>query len=410
MAHPGGVIWDSLAIRADARGAFSDRLSSNDGHTELPISLCVVVARLLGSSATNAGNFQLCTQPAEMIEDHFLRFLSNRVAGAADLTPMNDAKAIADVSIQSQPNEEYMTAIENNSDPSQVPRGRVAYETVRNEIASVPDQDFVGITLDVATAVYTVIGKWAQIQTLRPLFVQYLPGFDISVLDKLETYALALGQAQTEYKTVTDAPPSVVELGDKAINTRAVLLADVKSLIVRGLIPANSVDNLQGTNGYKNVVADVFELANILRVNQDKVAGRTSVTTQELNDAENLADELRTEIAEREQTVAVAAETVHSRQAAYTLFINAYEEVRGAVQYLRRKDGDADDYTPSLFAGRGGRPRKNGGSSDQPQPAPAPNPPAPANGHAAAATPAVTTPTATQPDQVSIAAHGPFVS
>lgn len=37
------------------------------------------------------------------------------------------------------------------------------------------------------------------------------------------------------------------------------------------------------------------------------------------------------------------------RQKAFTLLVNVYEECRSAVEYIRRHEGDAASYTPSLF-------------------------------------------------------------
>src|ERR1039457_3334864 len=89
-------------------------------------------------------------------------------------------------------------------DQSQAPRYRRAYETILSEIKAVPDKDFIGITVDITSAVLTVIGAGPEIKPLRPQFVQYLPGFDMSVFDKLDTYALALEHSHIQYKTATE--------------------------------------------------------------------------------------------------------------------------------------------------------------------------------------------------------------
>jgi hypothetical protein len=67
-------------------------------------------------------------------------------------------------------------------------------------------------------------------------------------------------------------------------------------------------------------------------------------------------------------TVAVATRT---RQAAYTLFVTSYNEVRSAVQYLRRREDDADTIIPSLFVIHGARKKSAPETNDSPN-APAP--------------------------------------
>jgi len=238
-------------------------------------------------------------------------------------------------------------------DPSQLPRYRRAFEAIHDEILSVPEKDFVGITLDIPTSVFTVVGKWPGINALRPQFVQYLPGFDLVRFDKTETYALALMRAQTEYKTATEPPASLTALANSATETRRVLLADLHALISRELLPDSVLDNLQGGSGYKNLVVDIVTMADILKKNAAIIAERTSVKPEEIYAAENLADELGTAIGLREQAPQAATQAVRNRQAAFTLFITTYEEIRAAVGYLRRKDGDADTIAPTLYTGRG---------------------------------------------------------
>ena len=188
-----------------------------------------------------------------------------------------------------------------------------------------------------------------------PQFVKDLPSFEISKLDKLETYALATLCTHAEHKAATEPPATLVELANQAIATRAVLLADVNSLISRGLLAPSAVDGLQGVHGYKNVMMDICTLASVLKKNAAKIAERTSVKREELTTAEDLANRLGKAVGVRDQSPQTVAEAVRNRQAAFTLFIHAYEEVRAAVQYLRRKQGDADSIAPSLYLSRGQR-------------------------------------------------------
>jgi hypothetical protein len=142
-------------------------------------------------------------------------------------------------------------------------------------------------------------------------------------------------------------------------------------------------------------------LASILRTNAAKVAARTSIKPDELAAAEDMANKLGKAVGLREQSPQVIAEASRVRQAAYTLFIKAYEEVRSGVQYLRRHEGDADSVAPSLFANRGNRKKPADENTDKPDsPAtPVVNPPAPVapgnNGGAVA--------------RVTSSEHGPFM-
>jgi len=263
----------------------------------------------------------------------------------------------------------------NNTNRDAVPSiYRQAFEQVKEEIQSFPEENFVAITLDIPATVITVQGAYPKIYELRPDFVTHLPTFEISQLDTLEVYALAMFCTQADYKAATEPPASLTDLVNSAVETRTVLLADVQSLISRGLIPAGVVDELQGVNGRKNLMMDIGTLAGILRKYATKIADRTSVKPEELSAAEDLANRLGKAVGLREQSPLIIAEAAHSRQAAFTLFHNAYEEVRTAIQYLRRKEGDADSIAPSLYANRGLRKKTTDNNEDNP-PAPGPTSP-----------------------------------
>jgi hypothetical protein len=54
---------------------------------------------------------------------------------------------------------------------------------------------------------------------------------------------------------------------------------------------------------------------------------------------------IRNQVGERNASSADA----EMRARAYTLFINAYEECRAAVGFIRRKHGDAESIAPTVF-------------------------------------------------------------
>jgi len=300
-----------------------------------------------------------------------------------------------------------MNAIVNDTSSTsspEVPRFRHAYTSILAQIRAVPDGDFVPITVDIPASVTTVLGIQSELKTLRPQLVQDMPNFPIGEFDNLETYTLALGHTQTLYKTASEPPAAFLAMVNSAIRTRGILLADVEALVARALLDPKATSELKGISGYKNIAFDIFALANVLKSNWDKISERTSVKSEELDQAEVEADHLVTATGEREQTPVVAPEVVRDRQAAFTLFINTYEEVRAAVAYIRRKQGDADSIAPSLYAGR---------TASKKKPADEPNEPAPAVTPVASpaqpAAPGANNPAAPAA-QHDIAKNGPFMS
>jgi hypothetical protein len=296
--------------------------------------------------------------------------------------------------------------ISENNNPSEAPRHRQAFEAMLGEIQSVPEKDFVAITLDIQSVVTTVEGAWQDIRTLRTTIDEMWRDFDMELFDKLETYALALGHAQTEYATAIKSPPSLVPLVQSAVKTRKLLLDEVNVLIDFGLIDPSATSALEGTNCYKDIAFDVMALSNILKKRESKISVRSRISPAELDAAEVLADNLITAVGRRERAPNIAAEAIRNRQAAFTLLINAYEEVRAAIKYLRRKQGDADKTAPSLYESHGIRKKKK---RDKDKPAEVESP----KGSEVAIQTSVTATASNVPANDAtrdfVAAHGPFV-
>jgi hypothetical protein len=290
-----------------------------------------------------------------------------------------------------------MTETQNNVTTTR-PRQREAYERMQSEMAAVPESDYVTINVDVMTAVSTVLGCVPQILALRPKFEAELPAFDQQQLDKLETYALGTMHAQSQYLAASTPPENIPVLVAEAIEIRDRFIADVSALGKHGYINAAKLYDLKGTNGYRNTATDVMTLANLVRNNWDKVAGKTSLTEADLDYAETLGERIISAVGFRDRAPAIVAETAVARQQAFTVCVHAYDYARKGVNYLRWEEGDADDIAPSLYSGRVTKKRP---TSDMKQKPEAPVVPA-------APTAAVVEPTAT-PVAVGLPGASPFL-
>jgi hypothetical protein len=57
-------------------------------------------------------------------------------------------------------------------------------------------------------------------------------------------------------------------------------------------------------------------------------------------------------LAAREKLASAVGAVADLRQRAYTMLLMTYEQVQRAIRYLRFLEDDADDFVPSLWAGR----------------------------------------------------------
>lgn len=233
-------------------------------------------------------------------------------------------------------------------------RLREAYDATAAERAALDANDLVPIRIDVTSAVTTALGCIPKIAPFRSAIASTMPAYDLGPFDKLERYALALMHAQTKYHGAIEPEAPIEALSKEAVALREVLLADVTALETRKLLDVPRSE-LVGPIGYKNQVADLLLLVNALRGKWSVVAGRCGVTAEELDRAEVVADRLLTAAGAREQAPKSALAEADTRMRAYTLFVNAHDEVRRVLTFLRWREDDLEQIFPTLFNIRGRR-------------------------------------------------------
>lgn len=295
---------------------------------------------------------------------------------------------------------------ENTNNSAQLPRLREALERVRPEMAALDASKLKPINLDIQSATATVRGSLAEILLVRPQIVAQVPGFDISQLDKLETYALALLQANATHLVSTSPPEALASLAEEGAKLRTTLLSDATALANRRIINDASLDNLKGPVGYRNLSSDILSLATLLRGNWSVIASKSCVTEAELDRAEVVADQLNEAYGIHEQGPAALATYALERQQAYTLFVNAYDQVRRAISFLRWDNGDVESIAPSLYSGRTTTKKKAGPEVEVKQEASA----APAIVSPPVANPVVAKLAATATPAVGLPGADPFAS
>lgn len=238
-----------------------------------------------------------------------------------------------------------------------------ALDRVRPMMAQLSKAELLRVNLDPWAAVALVRGALPSLLGMRPVLAMPIYSFDIADLDLLETYALALTQAEAVYRTVSGKQEQLPIILDEGFEVRARMVEEANLLVHRGAIAAARLSKLSVPNGYRNIGADLLILVRVLRDGWCKHQGLTAIQSAELDYAANLADKLICGIAVRERTTVEAAAAADDRQRAFTLFVRAYSEVRWVVRFLRRRDGDAERLAPSLYGRRKPR-RKQQAASD----------------------------------------------
>ncbi len=267
---------------------------------------------------------------------------------------------------------------------------REAFEAIQPELATVSERDLLPINIDVQTAGLQVLGCVPKIAPFRAMIVKELPEFDIARFDKLELYAGAVTHAQTLFQAASQPPEQLQQLFEKLTALRDLYKADIEVLAKHKVLDSKRLSELRNTQGFKAVSLDVLLLCSILRDHWSAIEGKTTIQRADLDEAEETANELAIGFALKEQGPAAASAASAQRQRAYTLFVNAYDDARRALSYLRWRQEDVESIAPSLYTGRGGR----GTPSSEVKPTPV-TPPAPTS-PATPSAPATATPTEAQ--------------
>lgn len=251
-----------------------------------------------------------------------------------------------------------------------------AYERVAAEIDALP-ADRVGIVaVDISTAVSIVLGASVKLAELRPDLSAELTRPPLQSLAKLPDYALAAHYAYLQsFGTSAATADRVRELVAEAAPLRQRLLTVAEMLAALGLIDGARVAEIRSGSGNIDTANDLIALAATFANDWSKIGQQVPIQEAEVDRAAALGTELLVALgvrrvgADREPDAKGWADR---KSRALRLMVDAYDEVRRAVAYLRWKHGDADTYAPSLFARRRRAARPSEGEADAPpQPTPA---------------------------------------
>ena len=272
-----------------------------------------------------------------------------------------------------------------------------AFEKTAAARAALADTALLTINLDVQIALTSVLGAVPGISTYRDAIKTSLPTVDIAEIDHLKTYAEALAVAHADYLAAAEPAEALPALLTRATQVRDQLLMDATTLASRCLIDGTRLVDLKKVPGYLSMTSDLGVLVRVLREKWSEIASKSAIQPAELEEAESLFEKITSAYGARQQQSLAVAATTQERQRAYTLLLNAYDEARRAISFLRWREDDLEKIAPSLWAGRGGRGNTSAINTGGGTPVAA-NPPG--------TTPATATHAAADPTAPIPAAHG----
>ena len=229
--------------------------------------------------------------------------------------------------------------------------------TAQQRAALFPDQ-LLPVNLDVLAASRAVSETFPRITMMREA-LRSLPDFDIAEVDRIQTYAEALLHANTKYLAAASPTAELPAMVAKATMLRDTFIADIRALATRHTLDDRRLGELKGGTGYLAIASDLGVVTSMLQDTWETIQGKTNVSAAELDEAQRLYPQIVfiSDGNAKQATVLQAASEERAR--AFTLLVNAYEQVRRAATFLRWSQDDADKMFPSLWTQKGaGRPKK----------------------------------------------------
>lgn len=227
----------------------------------------------------------------------------------------------------------------------------VAYELIVQDLQGNPIERLEPVNVNVATLLLTVLGALPRIAPHRPVLEQ-LPTFDVAQLDDLELCAYALAGAHSLRKGAAEPSNHVAELARLQKETRDLLQSDARALVKRGLLDGKRVAKLDSGTSHLALAFDVVALVSLFLQNWNAIDGKCGITLPELEKARKQASQLVAAIGRRQQTAEEDDPDDIVYRQIFTRLTRAYTDVRKALSFIRRKEGDANRIAPSAYRGR----------------------------------------------------------
>lgn len=244
-----------------------------------------------------------------------------------------------------------------------------AFAEVEPLLAALAPADILQINVDIPRAVSIAVGAVPHIAKLRTEAAK-LPGFDISNIDRLGTYALAAWYSHLLALPVS-SESAVNALLEEARPLREDMLEAAELLAKKKFFDKEVVKAIRAGLGNIDMANDLVALSALFTAGWARVEHKSPVEWAEVERAALLGPQILVALGERDQPgvrVAESSDPNERRKRAFTLFYKAYDQSQRAVSYLRWNEDDADQIAPTLFTGR---PRRSSSAEENATDSPA---------------------------------------
>jgi len=230
-------------------------------------------------------------------------------------------------------------------------------------IQQVPPEDLILLNRDVSSLVSLVRTVKKRTAPFAGAIAS-LPMTDHVLVDRMGDLAEGLSYIHSRVTSGTRRVIEIAPLAEEAETLLAIFTGEFKMLSLRKVIPEASIPALDSTRGYKPLATNLRSVATFAQDHWANIEPRCSLAAEDIKRAVFLHGEILDAIGERTNDDKESIALVLLRNQTFTLLVQAYDELRRAIAYIRHKEGDADLLVPSLYA-RSGQSRKEDGTEEE---------------------------------------------
>jgi hypothetical protein len=178
-----------------------------------------------------------------------------------------------------------------------------------------------------------------------------LPNTSAVAVDELRDRALAMMRADADYRSTLENESEIAPLLARAADVRRQMLQACDYVSALGKLPASFAESVREGSGNQEIASDLGVLGRLFDRDWATFEPHTPSIKPLVAEAIDLSTRLSAALG-RNRADGQQSEAAQLRDRAYTHFLEAYDEVRTGLLYLRSKQGDIDAILPSVFANR----------------------------------------------------------
>jgi hypothetical protein len=238
--------------------------------------------------------------------------------------------------------------------PAQPTEASAALQRLLPEINNYPEAKIRRATFDVPRGVSITAAAQPRLVTLRERFVVETPTMPIRYVDDLKVYAMAAWYAHLTAMPKPDSPLDTLKA--EAATLKTDMAVGAAPLAHKGFFNKETVAKINEGQGALDLANDLVAYAALYTEAWPQIADKTTVEWAQVERAALLGPQLILALGEKVAFGGTPTEAARLRARAVSLFLDVYEEIQRAVEYIRWHEGDAAAYAPTLYRGGGRRP------------------------------------------------------